>query len=74
MSDSLPPHGLYNPRNSPGQNTGMGSLSLLQGIFLTQESNWGLLHCRQILYQLSYEGSQKLDTFYEIIFSLIKIF
>ena len=35
----------------------MGSLSLLQQIFLTQESNWGLLHCRQILYQLSYQGS-----------------
>ena len=36
------------------KNTGVGSLSLLQGIFLTQKSNWGLLHCRQILYQLSY--------------------
>ena len=35
----------------------MGSLSLLQGIFLTQESNRGLLHCRQILYQLTYQGS-----------------
>ena len=35
----------------------MGSLSLLQGIFLTQELNWGLLHCRQSLYQLSYQGS-----------------
>ena len=35
----------------------MGSLSLLQGIFLTQESNRGLLHCRQILYQLSCQGS-----------------
>ena len=35
----------------------MGSLSLLQQIFLTQESNWGLLHCRQILYQLGYQGS-----------------
>ena len=44
---------------SPGKpkNTGVGSLSLLQGIFLTQESNWGLLHCRWILYQLSYQGS-----------------
>ena len=38
------------------KNTGVSSLSLLQGIFLTQESNRGLLHCRQILYQLSYEG------------------
>ena len=35
----------------------MGSLSLLQGIFPTQESDWGVLHCRQILYQLSYQGS-----------------
>ena len=39
------------------QNTGVGSLSFLQGIFPTQELNQGLLHCRQILYQLSYEGS-----------------
>ena len=90
-------HGLYSPWNSPGQNTGVGScsllqgifptqglnpgfttlqadslpaeppgkpkstgvgsLSLLQGIFLTQELNRGLLHCRQILYRLSYQGS-----------------
>jgi len=35
----------------------VGSLALLQGIFPTQESNRGLLHCRQILYQLSCEGS-----------------
>ena len=34
--------------------TRVGNLSLLQGIFPTQESNWGLMHCRQILYQLSY--------------------
>ena len=39
------------------KNTGVGSLSLLQGIFLTQELNQGLLHCRWILYQLSYQGS-----------------
>ena len=39
------------------KNTGVGSLFLLQGIFPTQELNWGLLHCRQILYQLSYQGS-----------------
>ena len=90
---TLGPHGLYSPWNFPGQNTGVGSLSLLQGIFPTQGSNpgfplqadslpaepqgkpkntgvgslsllqWvfltheldrGLLHCRQILYQLSY--------------------
>ena len=49
MSDSLRSHGLYTPWNSPGQNTGVGSLSLLQGIFPTQGSNPGLLHCRRIL-------------------------
>ena len=48
MSDSLKPHGLYSSWNSLGQITGVGSLSLLQRIFLTQESNWGLLHYRQI--------------------------
>ena len=62
------PHGLYRMENSKelqfgtnmqyrGQNTGVGSLSRLQGIFPTQESNRGLLHCRRILYQLSYQGS-----------------
>ena len=94
MSNSLQSHGLYNPWNSPGQNTGMGScshlqgssqprgqthvsplqadslpveppenqkntgvgsLSLLQQIFLTQELIWGLLHEWQIFYQLSYQ-------------------
>ena len=44
------------PPGKPKQ-TGVGSLFLLQRIFLTQESNWGLLHCRWILYQLSYRGS-----------------
>ena len=91
MSNSLQPHGLDSPWNSPGQNTGVGSLSLLQGIklmspalqadslpaepqrkpkntgvgslslfqgiFPTQELNWGLLHCRWILYQLSSQGN-----------------
>ena len=42
---------------SLGQNTGVGSLSFLQGIFPTQGSNPGLLHCRHILYQLSHQGS-----------------
>ena len=56
MSNSLQPHGLYSAWNSPGQNTGVGSLSLLQGIFPTQGSDPGLPHCRQILYQLSYQG------------------
>ena len=46
---------LYSPWNSPGQNTGVGSLSLLQGIFPTQGSNPGLLHCRWILYQMSHK-------------------
>ena len=54
LSDSLRPHGLYRPWNSSGWNTGVGSRSFLQWIFLTQESNWGLLHCRWILYQMSY--------------------
>ena len=94
VSSSLRSHGLYSPWNSPGQNTGVGSCSLLQGIFpiqglnpeapalqvnslsaeppekpkntgvsslsflqrvfQTQASNWGLLHCGWILYQLSY--------------------
>ena len=53
VSNSLRPHELYSPWNSPDQNTGVGSLPLLQQIFLDQESNWGLLHCRQVLYQLS---------------------
>ena len=57
MSDSFQPHGLYSPWNSPGQNTGVCSLSLLQGIFPTQGLNLGLLHCWQILYQLSHKGS-----------------
>jgi len=52
QADSLPAE----PQGEP-QNTGVGSLSLLQGIFPTQESNWSLLHCRWILYQLRYQGS-----------------
>ena len=51
MSDSLQHHGLYSPWNSPGQNTGVGSLSLLHGIFPTQGSNPGFPHCGWILYQ-----------------------
>ena len=57
VSDSLRPHGLYSPWNSPGQNIGVGSLALLQGIFPTQGLNSDLLYCRQILYQLSHQGS-----------------
>ena len=54
LSDCLRPHGLCSPRDSPGQNTGVGSLSLLQEIFPTQGLNPGLQHFRQIPYQLSY--------------------
>ena len=54
VSNSLQSHGLYSLWNSPGQNTGVGSLSLLQGVFPTQGLNPGLLHCRWILYQLSH--------------------
>ena len=59
VSDSLQTHGLYSPWNSAGQNTGVGSLFLLQGIFPTQGSNPGLLHCRRILYQLSHKRSPR---------------
>ena len=47
----------YSPWNSPGQNTGVGGLSLLQGIFPTQGSNPGLPHCTWILYELSHQGT-----------------
>ena len=60
VSNSLGPHGLYNPWNSPGQNTGVGSSSLLQGIFPTQGSNPDLPHCRRILYQLSHQGNPRI--------------
>ena len=60
QADSLPAE----PQGKP-KNTREGSLSLLQQIFPTQESNWGLLHCRQILYQLNHQGNpltpQSLD-------------
>ena len=57
MSYSLWPHGLNSPWDSPGKNTRVGSHSLFQGIFSTQGSNLGLLHCTQILYQLSHQES-----------------
>ena len=62
MSDSLWPHGLliYSPWNSSDQNTGVDSLSLLQGIFPTQGSNPGLQQYRWILYQLSHKGSPRI--------------
>ena len=65
MYDSLRPHGLYSPANFLGQNTGVGSLSLLQGVFPTQELNPGLPHCRWIPYQVSYKGSPSWFKEYE---------
>ena len=61
VSGSLRPQGLWPakllcPWDSPGKDTGVGKHSLLQGIFLVQESNPGLLHCRQILYHRSHQG------------------
>ena len=60
VSNSLQPRGLDSPRNSPGQNTGVGNLSLLQGSFPSQRSNPDLLHCRRILYQLNHQGSPRI--------------
>ena len=51
-------HGLFSPWNSPGQNTGVGSLSLLQGII--KGSNLGFQHCGRILYQLSHKGIPRI--------------
>ena len=60
VSDSLRLHGINSPWNSPGQNTGVSNCFLLQEIFPTPGSNPGLLHCQQILYQLSHQGSPKI--------------
>ena len=60
MSDSLWHNRLYSPWNFPGQNTGIVSLSLLQGILPTQRLNPGLPHCRWILYQLRHQGSSRI--------------
>ena len=57
QADSLPAE----PQGKP-KNTGVGSISLLQRIFPTQELNWDLLHCKQILYQLRYQGSPRTCT------------
>ena len=73
VSSSLRPLGLYSPWNSPGRNTGRGSLSLPQGIFPTQGSNQCLLHCKRILYQLSYRGGP-IYTYICIFFSLLVTF
>ena len=69
MSDSMRPHGLDSPWNSPGQNTGVGNLSLLQGIFQTQGSNPGLPHCRQSFCQLSHKGSPRILEWVAYLFS-----
>ena len=68
-SDSLWPHWLYSPWNSPGQNTGVGSLSLLHRIFPTQGLNPGLPHCRGVLYQLSHKGSPRILEWVDFPFS-----
>ena len=60
VSNSLWPHGLYSPWNSPGQSTRVGILSLLQGIFPTWGSNPGFPHCRRILYQLTHKRSPRI--------------
>ena len=69
LSNSLRPHGLYSSWKSPGENTGVGSLSLLQGIFPTQRLNPGLPHFRQILYQLSHKGSPRIQEWVVYTFS-----
>ena len=67
QTDSLPAESHGKPKN-----TGVGSLSLLQQIFLTQELNQGLLHYRQILYQLSYRGSLFMGYFLKNTFLLFE--
>ena len=68
VSDSLWPHGLYSPWNSPGQNTGVGNLSLLQGIFPTQGSNPHLLHWQVDSLPLSHQESLLLNVLMRILF------
>ena len=76
MSNSFQPHGLLPTRllclwNSPGKNTGVSCHSLLHGIFPTQGLNSGLMHCRQILYHLSYKGSfKRLSVISQVLASL----
>ena len=69
MSGSLQLHGLYSRWNSPGQNTGVGNLSFLQGIFPTQEWNPGLPNCRWILYKLSHKGNLRILEWVAYLFS-----
>ena len=67
MSDSLQPHGLYGPWNSPGQNTGVG-------IFPTQGLNPGLRHCRWILYHLSHQGNPSFTLSEVKLLSHVRLF
>ena len=72
MSDSVRPHRqqptrLLCPWDSSGKNIGVGVHTLLQGIFLTQGLNSGLLHCRWILYHLSHQGSPKKMVYYTVL-------
>ena len=60
VSNSLGSYGLYSPWNFAGQNTGVGSLSLLQRIFPTRGLHAGFSHCRWILYQLSHRVSLRI--------------
>ena len=64
VSNSLQSNGLYSPWNSSDQNTGVGRVSLLQGIFLIQGSKPGLLNCTWILYHLSHKGSPRMLLFH----------
>ena len=63
------PQGLYSPWNSPGQNTGVRCLSLLQGNFPNPGSDPGLLHCKRILYQLSHQRSPRILDWVAFLFS-----
>ena len=69
VSDSLWPHALYGPWNSLGQNTGVGSLSFLQGILPTQGSNTGLPQWRWILYQMNHKGRPRILEWVVYLFS-----
>ena len=74
MSDSLQPHRLSSPWNPPGQNIGVGSFSLLQGIFPTQGLNPSLPHCRQTLYCLSHQGCSVSKNLQKIWFLVDKLY
>ena len=62
------------PWDSPGKNTLVGCRSLLQGIFLTQGSNPGVLQSRQILYSLSHQGSYKIQCSVQLSLSCVRLF